>query len=915
MLDKRVGRKQNDIYDRNLAPGVRIDAGPYEAIVKNVVDPARHGRLQVYIPELGANDTSASTQNPDDPTFWRTVSYATPFYGVVNPNTGKNSQQSEQNSFGYTKQSYGMWFVPPDPGTTVLVMFVNGDPNRGYWFACVPDGTNHFMVPGLASSESNTDTTSTPSTTDIATAKTQLSASITSAVSSSIPSAVTNSIPNAVSTAVSSAISSSPYAATLGSSASKIAGSIASTVQGAATSAVNTLTGLENQVQNAATGVLNQLNSTVGAATSTIASTVNGAVNSAVNTVTSGLSLGTSASSIANTVSGAVSKTVTNAVNNSVSSVLNSAVPSAVKSAVSSLNSAASLTQSAINDISNSISTHVSNSVSSAVSQSVTSAASSATTSAIAASPAAATITGSSPKPVAEFNDKIDSLATSETFLSNPHPLHTVQYQILQNQGLDKDTIRGTTTSSSQRDIPGAVFGISSPGRRFPDLAQDPQFAQNLQNGTYQQSDFDVTARQGGHTFVMDDGDVFGDNQLFRLRSATGHQFLMHDNGGVVYIANAKGTVWIELTNAGDFNMFVQGDFNLHANGSLNMKFDKDVRIDAGGNFQVNAVGNLQLQGNNLYTNSKADTNFTTGGNLLFKAGGQLNLSSGSGTNVTSPGSLNFNASHIGLNDGGGVPVESAPSLKSPVSEKIPTHEPWTRPIDPNGPPSDTSTAGQTGSGTNVGSTNNNGQVPSQDATKGQSGKGVKKGAPLSILQNQPAAIKAIGTLTTSQTQSLLAQIGYNESGGNYSVQGGSNGHFLGKYQIGAGALVDQGYISPSAYKSEGNAVINDPSAWTGQNGMNSAQDFLNSNNVQETVMSNYTQNNYNAMIKNGAIQPGDDPGTVGGMLQVAHLLGAGGANTWRNTGSGTDAFGTTGSQYFNQGRYGVTVLGASTSS
>jgi len=669
MLDKRVGRKQNDIYDRNLAPGVRIDAGPYEAIVKNVVDPARHGRLQVYIPELGANDTSAATQNPEDPTFWRTVSYATPFYGVVNPNTGKNSQQTEQNQFGYTKQSYGMWFVPPDPGTTVLVMFVNGDPNRGYWFACVPDGTNHYMVPGLASSTNLAD-------------------------------------------------SSAPDA------------------------------------------------------------------------------------------------------------------------------------------------------------------------------------------PVVEFNDKIDALATKTDFLNNPHPLHTVQYQILQTQGLDKDTLRGTTTSSSQRDIPGAVFGISSPGRRDPDLAQDPEFAAKLQNGTFQQSDFDVAARQGGHTFVMDDGDVFGENQLFRLRSSSGHQFLMHDNGGVVYIANAKGTVWIELTNAGDFNMFVQGDFNLHANGSLNMKFDKDVRIDAGGNFQVNAKGNLQLQGSNLYANSKADTNFTTGSNLLFKAGAQLNMSSGSGTNVTSPGTLNFNASHIGLNDGGGASVPSAPSLSDPVSQKIPTHEPWQRPVDPN------SQAPTSGFTSTVPATKN-GQTPSQDAAKTQTGKGVKKGAPLSVLQNQPTPSKSIGTLSTSQTQAYLAQVGYNESGDNYSVQGGSNGHYLGKYQMGASALVSQGYISPASYNAEGNAVVNDPSAWTGQNGINSAQDFLNNPTVQENVMTNYTQSNYNAMVQNGAIQPGDDPGTVGGMMQVAHLLGAAGANTWRNTGSGSDAFGTTGSQYFNQGRYGVDVLGS----
>jgi hypothetical protein len=676
MLDKRIGRKQTEIFDKFAAPGVRIDPGPYEAIVKNTVDPARHGRIQVYIPELGANDKGQSN-NPNDPTFWRTVNYATPFYGVVDPNTGVNAQQTAKNQFGSTKQSYGMWFVPPDPGTVVLVMFVNGDPNRGFWFACVPDGTSHYMVPGLASSTNNT--------------------------------------------------------------------------------------------------------------------VVNG--------------------------------------------------------------------QAA---------------------------------------------------PVVEFNDSDKTLSKNAAFLDNPHPVHTVQYQILQTQGLDKDPLRGTTTSSSQRDIPGTVFGISSPGRRYPDPALDPNFLQNLQNGNVSESDFEVAARQGGHTFIMDDGDVFGKNQMFKLRSATGHQIVMNDTGGMMYISNARGTVWIELTNVGDFNMFVQGDFNLHSNGSLNMKFDKDVRIDAGGNFQVNAVGNIQLQGSNIYGNSKTDTNFTTNGNLIFNAGGQLNLSSKSGTNVTSPGTLNFNASHIGLNDGGGVTASSAPSLKSPVSQKIPTHEPWVRAVDPNGISENSGTVSNNVSSS---ATNNNGQAPAQDASKAQTGKGVKKGAPLSVLQNQPLPIKNIGNLTSSQTQGLLSQIGYNESGGNYNITGGSNGNYLGKYQIGASALVDQGYITKSAFNTEGNAAVNDPNAWTGKNGIGSSSDFLNNPSIQESVMTTFTSNNYNSLLKNGGIQPGDDPGTVGGMLQVAHLLGAGGANTWRNTGSGSDAFGTTGSQYFNQGKYGVNVLGGASGS
>jgi hypothetical protein len=50
-------------------------------------------------------------------------------------------------------------------------------------------------------------------------------------------------------------------------------------------------------------------------------------------------------------------------------------------------------------------------------------------------------------------------------------------------------------------------------------------------------------------------------------------------------------------------------------------------------------------------------------------------------------------------------------------------------------------------------------------------------------------------------------------------------------------------------------------------------------------------------------------PEDVGGMLMTGHMLGAGGANTWRKTGSGQDGTGTTGSLYFKTGKYAITVL------
>jgi hypothetical protein len=45
-----------------------------------------------------------------------------------------------------------MWFVPPDVGVTVIVVFIDGDPAQGYWIGCVPSRFANNMVPAIAGS-------------------------------------------------------------------------------------------------------------------------------------------------------------------------------------------------------------------------------------------------------------------------------------------------------------------------------------------------------------------------------------------------------------------------------------------------------------------------------------------------------------------------------------------------------------------------------------------------------------------------------------------------------------------------------------------------------------------------------------------------------------------------------------------
>ena len=128
-IDFRIGTKILKNLQAALAPATAINPYPYVGVVKNNLDPTRSGRLQVYIPDLGGP--------PDEPNNWRTVSYASPFQGYT-PLTQKSSEKpSQANRFETVHHTYGMWMVPPDIGVQVIVLFVGGDPLRGYWIACV----------------------------------------------------------------------------------------------------------------------------------------------------------------------------------------------------------------------------------------------------------------------------------------------------------------------------------------------------------------------------------------------------------------------------------------------------------------------------------------------------------------------------------------------------------------------------------------------------------------------------------------------------------------------------------------------------------------------------------------------------------------------------------------------------------
>jgi len=382
----------------NYAPVDQPDPrpGPYLAKVVSHLDPTYMGVLEVEILRPVGGQASEGELHQ--------VKMMSPFWGQ----TSVDYVGSDPDDYNNTQKSYGMWFVPPDVGTTVVVIFIDGDPKRGYWMGCIPDESMNFMVPGVA-----------------------------------------------------------------------------------ATSAV-----------------------------------VDGS--------------------------------------------------------------------------------------------------------------------GGTRVPVAEYNKSINATAIDPTQVKKPrHPLADV----LQAQGLLADDTRGITTSSARREAPSSVFGISTPG--------PIDKRANAKRGAVGKKEYKIpnapVSRLGGTTFVMDDGDAnflrkthakdgppeyvsveqdgpagadstIPHNELVRIRTRTGHQILLHNSEDLIYIGNARGTTWIEMTSNGKIDIYAGDDISMHTKGNFNITADKDINLTSGGAVNINSGGKLQVQ------NAGTDID-----------GGIINLNSGSASAPVAP--------------------------------------------------------------------------------------------------------------------------------------------------------------------------------------------------------------------------------------------------------------------------------------
>jgi len=328
--------------------------------------------------------------------------------------------------------------------------------------------------------------------------------------------------------------------------------------------------------------------------------------------------------------------------------------------------------------------------------------------------------------PVAEFNAKLNKQA-GDLPTNAIKPVHPYIFKALKDQGLILDDIRGTTSTSARRESPSRVWGISTPG---PVDKNGPVG----KVGTVGETKNVAHSRLGGSTFVMDDGDekfirntpagdVLDDNgnvvkaggpplyntvkpdttpegdvtiphnELVRIRTRTGHQILLHNSEDLIYIGNAKGTAWIELTSNGKIDIYSKDSISIHSANDLNITADRDINMEAGRNVNMKATNNFHQEvGKNFKLVVANDGFISLAGSFHVKAGKDNFVTAGGNTNIKSGGNHAETASKIYMNSSvtataataavvlstSVLPDRDAPAgSRTSIMRRVPAREPW----------------------------------------------------------------------------------------------------------------------------------------------------------------------------------------------------------------------------------------------
>ena len=502
--------------------------------------------------------------------------------------------------------------------------------------------------------------------------------------------------------------------------------------------------------------------------------------------------------------------------------------------------------------------------------------------------------------PVVEINNRDRTINDDPRFYDQEKPVHAVLTGVLHQQGLITDNIRGPITSSSHRESPSNVFGVSTPGRPiYRSGIQDENVEQAARNLGDNKTAFEVIGRTGGHSIVMDDGDVKGKDNLIRIRTAKGHQITMSDDGDAFYFIHANGQSWIEMGKEGTVDVYSSNSVNIRTQGSMNFHADRDINFQAGSkiNMHSNISTTVESEGK-VGLRSQQETKVYSKNFVGILGDQALALKGGTGS-FDGGDKLDLKAGCIGLNSGGTIPVQAVQAIRKnkvadvvytaetgwkqefgklqTIANRVPTHEPW--PFHGLG----------IENSVDYDAIDQGNKLPTDVQTNLDI---VKSFSPNSTIQTSDFAvsdkptIRAVGSVDMDELRGLMAQtvkdVGQNL--GEFSVDKG-----VGKYGLQLENLELAGYLKPNVAKrfvndksySTLNAVLKSTNSWTGKNGADSIGEFLKSSELQAKVQEDLLTNTLSKLKGAGLVRGTESARDLGPLLSAGARHGADNVIAW----------------------------------
>lgn len=511
-------------------------------------------------------------------------------------------------------------------------------------------------------------------------------------------------------------------------------------------------------------------------------------------------------------------------------------------------------------------------------------------------------LSGTTRLPVTNINTNNKKNADSDNFNKTARPVHSYTASIMSQQGIIRDPIRGPISSSASREPASRVgWGVSTPGRPIYEGGYtDETLGNNLNEDNSEK--LKIISRRGGHSIVMDDGDLIGNDQLIRIRTALGHQILMSDDGQTLMILHSNGQSYIELGKEGTVDIYTTNSFNVRSQGDINFHADQHMNFHAGEkmNFYANSV---QMESEeNIKLRSGKDINQYSLGDVTTKSEGSIALTSTKETSVASVGSVFATGAKINLNTGkcGLEPKKlnsfqlnaqtdtlfdettgfsAAPGKLMTITTRTPAHAPWVN-------------AGQ-GVDVKV-NLNASAQFPSRPNqavinTNNQAAELSSRPPSLSTISSVPSVAPVSESVNTGATNAVLGAVATSSATGplqssvkyGASIADGGEG-IVGSFSLNPTQMSTAGVTKPGSdyminviTKSTGNVAHAYPSCvFTGAPGAPDINTFATEVSSQSTALSSVSQKAQTELTKAGVISGKESTSQLAGLITGAAISG-----------------------------------------